>query len=313
VNTARALRSLLERDEILLLPGAFDALSARIIEDVGFQAVYATGAGFANAAFGLPDVGYLGLAEVAEHLGRMAAVVDIPVVVDADTGFGDLLQVRRTVLELERAGAAGIQLEDQVAPKRCGHFDGQKLIAVDDMARKVAIARDSRRDNDLVIIARTDARNAEGIDAAVARAQAYAQAGADLVFVEAPRTRDELLALPARLGVPAVANLVEGGKTPLASAPDLQAAGYKVALFANTALRASMAAVRDAMTILADDGSSERALPRMVTWQERQQTVRLDALRSLEGRYVQGDRDPTEVVSKGTGNGATAGRHEERT
>ncbi len=294
-----------------MLPGAFDALSARIIEDVGFRAVYATGAGYANAAFGLPDLGFVGLAELAGHVGAMAEAVDIPVVVDADTGFGDLLQTRRTVRVLERAGAAGIQLEDQVAPKRCGHFDGQQVIPVEEMVRKVAIALDSRRNEELVVIARTDARNAEGIDAAVARAQAYAQAGADLVFVEAPLSRDELLALPARLGVPAMANVVEGGKTPPASALDLQAAGYKVALFANTALRASMAAVRDAIAILSEDGSSERALTRMVTWQERQASVRFDELLSLEGRYVRGDRDPAQRSTRRAGAGASASLHRE--
>jgi 2-methylisocitrate lyase-like PEP mutase family enzyme len=281
------LRELLARDEILVLPGAFDSLSAIIVEDAGFRAVYATGAGFANAALGLPDIGFVGLTEMAGHVGRMAEVVDIPIIADADTGYGELLQVRRTIREFERAGAAGVQIEDQVAPKRCGHFDGQHVISIDDMVRKVSIARDSRRDDDMVIIARTDACNLEGLDAAVVRSNAYADAGADLIFIEAVRTREELLALPDLVDAPLLANIVEGGKTPIVSALELQGAGYKVALFANTALRASILAVRDAMKILQEDGSSERARARMVSWQDRQNTVRLDVLRSIEERYTQ--------------------------
>lgn len=290
MNKGSVLRNLLARDEILILPGAFDALSARLIEEVGFPAVYATGAGFANAALGLPDIGFVGLAELALHVGRMTDVVDIPVLVDADTGYGGVLQVRRTVRELERAGAAGIQLEDQVAPKRCGHFDGQQVIPIDEMVSKISIARDSRRDDATVIVARTDARSPEGFDATVTRATAYAEAGADLVFVEALSTREELLTMPSLVRVPLVANIVEGGKTPLTSATDLQDAGYKVALFANTALRASMAAIRETMTIVREDGSSERVLDRIATWQERQGAVRLHMFSSIESRYI--DSDP---------------------
>ncbi|HLI02226.1 MAG TPA: isocitrate lyase/phosphoenolpyruvate mutase family protein [Acidimicrobiales bacterium] len=304
----RRLRELLARPEILVLPGAFDPLSARIIEQAGFEAVYATGAGFANAGFGLPDIGFIGLAEVVEHVGRMTEAVDVPVVVDADTGYGELLQVRRTVRELERAGAAAIQLEDQVAPKRCGHFDGQQLIGAEDMVRKLAIALDSRRDNDLVIIARTDARSVEGLDAAIERAQAYAAVGADVIFVEAPRSREELETLPAKVGAPLLANIVEGGKTPVSSADQLQEAGFKIALFANTALRASMAAVRDAMQTLRADGSPERVLPHMVSWEERQETVALTAYRALEDRYAQGDHhDLAEARRNGGADGSAAG------
>lgn len=287
MNNGRRLRRLLARPEILMLPGAFDPLSARIAEDTGVEAVYATGAGFANAGFGLPDIGFIGLGELAEHVRRMTDAVDIPVVVDADTGYGDLLQVRRTVRDLERAGAAAIQLEDQVAPKRCGHFDGQQVIATDEMVRKLAIALDSRRDPDTVIIARTDARTVDGIDAAVERAVAYAEVGADVIFLEAPRTPEELLSLPARIDTPLLANMVEGGKTPLASTAELEAAGFRIALFANTALRASMAAVRGAITTLRDDGSPDAILDRIATWEDRQGTVRYDEFREIEERYSQ--------------------------
>jgi 2-methylisocitrate lyase-like PEP mutase family enzyme len=296
-----------------VLPGAFDPLSARIIEQAGFEAVYATGAGFANAGFGLPDIGFIGLAETVEHVGRMTEAVNIPVVVDADTGYGELLQVRRTVRELERAGAAAIQLEDQVAPKRCGHFDGQQLIGAEDMVRKLAIALDSRRDDDLVIIARTDARNVEGLDAAIERAQAYAAVGADLIFVEAPRSREELETLPAKVGAPLLANMVEGGKTPASSAAQLQEAGFKIALFANTALRASMAAVRDAMQTLRADGGTERVLPHMASWQERQETVAMPAYMDLEDRYAQGDHHEFTEARRKAGVGETRGRQSQST
>ena len=280
------LRARLARRELLVLPGAFDALSARIIETAGFDAVYATGAGYANASFALPDIGFTGLAEVADHLGRITDAVDIPVVVDADTGYGELLQVRRTVQRLERAGAAGMQLEDQVMPKRCGHFDGHKLVSAQDMVQKIAIAVDSRSSDDFVIIARTDARGVEGLEAAIERAGAYVEAGADVIFVEAPRSREELLGLPGQVDAPLLANMVEGAKTPPATAVELQSAGFKIALFANAALRASMAAVSRVMEILRADGDTQAALPLMASWEERQQMVRLDEHQALEDSYT---------------------------
>jgi 2-methylisocitrate lyase-like PEP mutase family enzyme len=286
VNVAATFRGLVEREGILVLPGAADALTARIAERTGFEAVYATGAGFANAAFGLPDIGLIGLAEVVDHVARMADAVSIPVVVDADTGYGELLSVRRSVRELERAGAAAIQIEDQVAPKRCGHFDGQQLISVGDMMAKISIAVDSRRDGDLAIIARTDARSVDGFDAAVDRANAYVKAGADVVFVEAPRTLEELLSLPALIDAPLMANMVEGGKTPVVSAGELAEAGYRIALFANTALRASMAAVTGVLGVLRDQGSTESVEDRIISWEQRQQLVGLADLQALEDRYT---------------------------
>jgi 2-methylisocitrate lyase-like PEP mutase family enzyme len=287
MSSGSALRSILNRAEVLVLPGAFDALSARLIEQADFEAVYVTGAGFANAAFGFPDIALVTMSEVVDHVARIADAVNIPVIVDADTGFGDLLQVRRTVHELERAGAAAIQLEDQIAPKRCGHFDGQQVIPTLEMMRKIAIARDSRRSDDLVLIARTDVRSVEGFDAAVKRTEAYAAAGADIVFVEALRTEDELRALPERVSVPLLANMVEGGKTPVLTAEELQNAGYAIALFANAALRASMLAVARVMGVLRADGGTDAALPLLASWQERQRVMGLAAYQALEERYIQ--------------------------
>jgi len=285
-SPGRLLRAMLDRPQILVLPGAFDAMSAKIIEQARFEAVYVTGAGFANAQFGYPDIGLVTMSEIVEHVARISDAVDIPVVADADTGFGSLLQVRRTVRALERAGAAAVQIEDQVAPKRCGHFDGQQVIASAEMVSKIAMAVDSRRSDDLVIIARTDARSVSGFDEAVQRAQEFAAAGADVVFVEALRSESELRELPTRVAVPLLANMVEGGKTPTLSAAQLQDAGYKIALFANTALRASMAAVMRVMGILRAEGGTRGALPYILSFPSRQQVVGLDEYRELEARYV---------------------------
>jgi 2-methylisocitrate lyase-like PEP mutase family enzyme len=269
-----------------VVPGAFDALTARLIQEAGFGAVYMTGAGYANASFALPDIGLVSSSEIATHVGRVADAVDIPVIVDADTGYGGVLRVRRTVAELQRMGAAGIQLEDQVLDKRCGHFEGQTLIGVDEMVEKIRAARDAREDPDLVLIARTDARSVEGFDAAVDRARRYVAAGADAIFVEAPRTREEVLVLPSLIEAPLVANMVEGGKTPMIEADDLSDAGYAMVLYANTALRASIAAVREAMTTLRREGSTTSLLPTIASWQDRQALVRLADYQALEHSFT---------------------------
>lgn len=282
-----ALRRQLSTGELLVVPGAFDALSARIVEEAGFPAVYVTGAGFANAAFGLPDVGLVSSTELITHAGRITAAVSVPVLVDADTGYGGVLQVQRTIRELERAGVAAIQLEDQADPKRCGHFDGQRLISTSEMVQKIRIAVDSRIDTDLVLIARTDACGVEGFDAAVERANAYVNAGADVIFVEAPRSADEVARLPGLVGAPLMANMVEGGKTPLHDAAALADAGYAIALFANTALRASIRAVTEAMADLRAGGNAAALRTPVASWEQRQQLVRLDAFQHLERAYTE--------------------------
>jgi 2-methylisocitrate lyase-like PEP mutase family enzyme len=266
-----------------MLPGAADAITARVVEQTGFAAVYLTGAGYANASYGLPDIGLVGLDSVAEQVRRIADVVDVPVVVDADTGYGGVLGVARTVRQLERAGAAAIQLEDQVDPKRCGHFDGQTVIPESEMLAKLAAATDARQD--ALVIARTDARSAAGFEAAVQRGQAYAQAGADLIFIEAPRDRDELAQLPRRVSAPLVANMVEGGKTPLLTAGELQELGFRVALFANTALRSAVFAVQQAMATLHQTGGTAQLADRMLGWDDRQRLVGLPAMQAAEDRY----------------------------
>jgi 2-methylisocitrate lyase-like PEP mutase family enzyme len=286
VSARQALRQHLSSGELLLVPGAYDALSARIIEEAGFPAVYVTGAGFANAAFGLPDIGLVSSTELITHAGRVTAAVSVPVIVDADTGYGGVLQVQRTVAELERAGAAAIQLEDQADPKRCGHFDGQRLIPAQEMVQKIRVAAATRSDSALVLVARTDARGAEGFDAAVARARAYVAAGADVIFVEAPRSADELRALPRLIGAPLLANMVEGGKTPVQGAAQLREAGYAIALYANTALRAAIAAVGQAMATLRADGGSDALAGLIAPWDERQRLVRLAGYQAIEQEFT---------------------------
>jgi len=281
----KVLRSLLASDGILIVPGAFDCLSAMIIEHSQFKVVYATGAGLANATLGLPDLGFISLAEMALQVGRMSNVVNIPIIVDADTGYGGVLQVHRAVRELERAGAAGIQLEDQVSPKRCGHFDGQLLISIDDMVQKIRIAKNSQRYEDTLLIARTDARSVEGHAGAVKRANAYAQAGADVIFIEAPRSRDEVLELPGIVNAPLMINIVEGGKTPSVSLKELDEAGYKIALFANIALRASIKVIHEVMDLLSSGAAEEEISSRVAGWDDRQKILRLDDFLALAEHY----------------------------
>lgn len=292
MTPAKRLRARLAEDEILVLPGTPDAMTARIIEESGFDAVYVTGAGFANASFGSPDVGLVTLSEVVTHVGRIADAVDIPVVVDADTGYGGVLNVHRAVRQLERAGAAAIQLEDQITPKRCGHFDGKSVVPTAEMLQKLAATTDARTDPDLVIIARTDARQTGGFDDAVERARAYRDAGADLIFVEAPQSIDELRRLPGLIDAPLIANMVEGGKTPLLDAHELQDLGYRAVLFANTALRVAAKAVGAAMRDLRATGGTKSLLDDMVTWDERQRLIRLPEMQDLEAKFLAADTEP---------------------
>lgn len=290
-SAAVRLRARLAEDRPLLLPGCADALTARIAVDVGFEALYATGAGISNALLGLPDVGLATMSEVVDQVGRICHVVDVPVVADMDTGYGNPVSARRAIRALESAGAAGIQVEDQVFPKRCGHFSGKEVISLDEMRAKLLAVLEGRRDTETVVIARTDAIAVEGADAAIERANAYAEIGADLVFVEAPPSRELLAELPQRVRAPLVANMVEGGLTPLSNMAELGAMGYRVVLFANTALRASMLAAQSALRVLHQQGSSTSLLDHMISWEERQRLVGKPEVDALERRYAVRDRD----------------------
>ncbi|MCL5950264.1 MAG: isocitrate lyase/phosphoenolpyruvate mutase family protein [Chloroflexi bacterium] len=283
--SSEVLRKRLSEPRILVVPGAADALTASIIQSCGFEAVYFTGGGFANSSLGVADVGLTTMSETVAQVQRIADAVNIPLIVDADTGYGGPLNVIRTVREIERAGAAAIQLEDQITPKRCGHFEGKTVISTQEMVKKVQAAVDTRRDPLLVIIARTDARASEGLEGALDRGRAYAAAGADMIFVEALESLEELRSTPQLLPVPVMVNMVEGGKTPLLDAKELEAMGYRLVLFANTALRVAVKAVQDSMRVLRLEGTSRSLLDRMINWEERQRLVRLPELQTLDERY----------------------------
>lgn len=282
----QVLRRLLDADRITVLPGAADAITARVIEQAGFDCVYVTGAGFANASFGLPDIGLIALPEVREHVRRIAAAVNVPLVVDADTGYGGILNVGRAVSQLETVGASAIQIEDQAEPKRCGHFDGHTLVSTEEMVQRITAALRARSDPDLLIIARTDAYQSEGLAGAVNRAKAYRSAGADALFVEAPTSLADLEKLPSLLDAPLIANMVEGGKTPISSAAQLEEMGFRFALFANTALRAGVFAVQQAMKALREDGDTSSLASAMLGWDDRQNLIGLPQWQELEAELL---------------------------
>ncbi len=284
-STRKTLRALVEARRGVLVPGAFNALSAKVIEDLGFEALYITGAGVTNMWFGLPDQGFMGLAEIADHTARIRDAVALPLIVDADTGFGNALNVRHAVRTLERAGADCIQLEDQVAPKRCGHFSGKEVIPAEEAVGKIKAAVDARRDPDLMIMARTDACATLGFEAAVERALRFAEAGADLLFVEAVTTPDQIRALPGRLPVPQLMNMVIGGRTPITDAQELESLGYGVVLYANAALQGAVAGMQKALGVLKTQRRIDEDPALVAPFAERQRLVGKPGWDELEKRY----------------------------
>ena len=250
------------------MPGVFNAATARLVERAGFDAFYISGAGLANATAGVPDIGLLTLTEVAQLAGYIAAAVKIPALLDADTGFGSVQNVARTVQSLERAGIAGIHLEDQTFPKRCGHVAGKTLIGTAEMADKIAAAVAARTDPDFLIFARTDARASEGIDGAIDRARAYLQSGADGIFPEALQTPDEFRAFARAVKAPLLANMTEFGKSPLLSVRQLAAMGYRMVIFPQSAFRVSMRASAEMLRDLKRSGTQRKWLGRMQTREE---------------------------------------------
>ncbi|QRF62151.1 oxaloacetate decarboxylase [Variovorax paradoxus] len=286
MSTRKQLKSLAEARRGLIVPGAFNALSARVVEDLGFQAIYVTGAGVTNMWFGMPDQGFMGLSEIADHTARIRDAVSVPLIVDADTGFGNALNVRHTVRTLERAGADCIQFEDQVAPKRCGHFSGKEVISTEEAVSKIKAAVDARRDPDLLIMARTDAAAIHGFEAAVERAQRFAEAGADILFVEAVTSAEEVRALPKRLDRPQLMNMVIGGKTPIFNATELSELGYGIVLYANAALQGAVAGMQKALTVLRDEKEVRESSGLVTPFAERQRLVGKPEWDALEQRYT---------------------------
>lgn len=293
-GTRTQLRRRVEQGPVLMAPGAANALTARIIEDLGYEAVYVTGAGIANTYLGAPDVGLVTLTELVGHVGAIREAVALPLVVDIDTGFGNAVGVGRTVREVARAGADALQIEDQLSPKKCGHFAGKRVITTAEMVQKIHAAVDSRPDDDLLVIARTDARSVLGFDEAVERAHAYLEAGADVTFVEAPQTVEEVLSVPRLVPGPQVVNLVEGGRTPLLPLDEL--GGFAIALYANVALQAAARGVQRALGALRTTGSLTSTLEDLVGWEERQRLVRKPLFDELELRYATPEDDVAAVA-----------------
>jgi 2-methylisocitrate lyase-like PEP mutase family enzyme len=279
------LKSMLSRREAVVLAGAANGLFARIIEDLGYEAVYVTGAGVANMFLGAPDIGLTTLTEIAGHVSAIADAVALPLLVDADTGFGNAVNMVRTVRVLERAGAAGLQIEDQVFPKKCGHFEGKKVVPLEEMLAKIKAAVDTRRDGDLQIVARTDARAILGLQAAIDRAGAMIEAGADVTFVEAPTSAEELAQIAGTLSVPQVANMVFGGLTPELGQRRFAELGFGCVLYANAALQAALKASHDVLAALKREGSLASVADRLAGFAVRQQTVAKPKYDQLERRY----------------------------
>lgn len=270
----------------MVVPGAPNALTAKIIEQTGFEAVYVTGAGVTNMLLGTPDIGLITLSELADQVGAMRDAVGLPLVVDADTGFGNALNVRRAVQVLERSGANAIQLEDQEFPKRCGHFQGKSVIPAAEMVQKIKAAVDTRIDQDLMIIARTDAAACTGFEDAMDRAAAYTEAGADMTFVEAPRSEEELATIARDLVVPQLVNMVAGGLTPLLGRDRLAEMGFAFILYANAALQAAIHNIQVVLSHLKSEGSLDDVMDQIADFEARQVAVDKPLFDRLEKKYA---------------------------
>lgn len=272
----------------LVMPGAFNAMSARVVADLGFEALYLSGAGLTNMYYGMPDLGFMGLRDVAEHTARIRDVVEIPLVVDVDTGFGNPVHVRHTIRTIERAGADACQIEDQTFPKRCGHFSGKDVAPLEDMLAKIKAAVDARVDPDFLIVARTDACGVHGFDHALERAQRFAEAGADILFVEAVESVDELQQLADQLERPLLINVVLGGKTPVLDSAELARMRYGLVLYANAGLQGAVAGMQRALGQLAKDGRLDENPELVAPFRERQRLVDKPLYDALEERYAGG-------------------------
>lgn len=285
-NAGARLRELMKRDGITMVPGAYDALTARIAEGAGFDAVYMTGGGTTVSRLCVPDIGLLTMEEMVDNAERMADAIEVPLIADADTGYGGPMNVRRTVRAYERAGVAGIHIEDQEFPKRCGHYDGKHVIPVEDMVVKLRAALDARVDDNFVIIARTDAYSVEGFEGALRRAEAYEKAGADAVFVEELRSVEELAQVPKRCKAPALFNVASSGKTPFLSGAEMEGLGFKIAIYPNYVQRAMITAAQELWRELrATRTFSRGTLGRLANAKDRLKLARIDEYNELQSRY----------------------------
>jgi len=277
----------LQEKKIVVAPGVADSLSARLCADVGFDALYLSGAGVSYTLLGKPDVGLVNQMEMAQRLSSISSAVDIPIIVDGDNGHGNALNVIRTVEAFERAGAVAIQLEDQVFPKRCGHLAGKRLVSTQEMVGKIRAACSARRSTEFLVVGRTDARSVEGMDAALHRAELYLEAGADILFVEAPQNRAELARVAEEFpDVPLMANMVEGGKTPLVPAAELEELGYSIVIYPNSLIRSYMYAGRKMLLQLKESGTTEDCLEDMLLFDGLNSLLQGSAIAELEDRFV---------------------------
>jgi 2-methylisocitrate lyase-like PEP mutase family enzyme len=285
MNPRKRLRELLARRGYVVVPGASDTLTARLVQGAGFDAVYLTGGGYSRSN-GYPDIGLMTMTEVTQWISRTVDAVDIPVIADMDAGYGNALNVIRSVREYEKTGVSAFHLEDQVSPKKCGHYEGKQVVSRAEMIGKIKAAVDTRRDADMVIIARSDARALEGLQAAIDRVNAYLEAGADVGFVEAPQSRGELAAAARELGKPALVNIFEGGKTPVLPARELEAMGYRIGIYPSQTHRAAIAAAKRVLAVLKRDGDTAAIEGELASFNDREEAVNSRRWRELETKYL---------------------------
>jgi len=286
MNARQTFKELLRREKLLVAPGCFDGLSARLVEEAGFAAAYLSGGAVARS-MGIPDIGLVTMSEVIERAAHVVSAIKIPVIADADTGYGNATNLVRTVREFERVGVAAIHIEDQITPKRCGHLDGKEVISLAEMEKKLEAAIASRSDPAFGIIARTDARGVHGFDDAIRRAKAFAKLGVDAIFVEAPQSEAELAEIPRQLpGIPLLVNVFKGGKTPMLPVERLEQMGYRIAIYPSETQRAGIHAMRRVLALLKRAGTTEAMDETLTTFKERDKIVGLDDWQELERRYL---------------------------
>ena len=285
MRKTKELRNLIAGRGIIVMPGVYDCISAKLAEKAGFKMIGVTGAGVVASVLGYPDVGLISMVEVLNQTRNIVRSVNIPVFADCDTGYGNPLNVYRTIQEFEDAGVAGLFIEDQVSPKRCGHFEGKQIISQEEMVKKIEAALDARRDPDLVIMARTDARAVSGLDEAIKRAKAYVKAGVDMIFIEAPQSVEELARIPKSVDIPMMANLVEGGKTPIVSVQELEKMGFKFASFSGSAQRAGLRAIKEVFHALLTTGRMDHMTDRIAPLSERSELLELSKYYEMDKKY----------------------------
>ena len=285
------LKSMLKTKKPLVIPGVYDALSAKIAQKVGFNAIFQTGYGTSATLFGMPDYGFIGSTETVDNARRICSAVSIPVIIDADTGYGNALSVWKLVKELESAGAGGIFLEDQKWPKRCGHMQGKEIISQEEYTEKLSAAIDARESKDFIIVARTDARANEGLDNAIQRGKENKKTGADAIFVEAPRSLDEMKKIGKEINAPLVANMIEGGATPLNSAEVLNKIGFKIILYPLSVLYANTFATMNILKEIKDTGNTSKYKQKIVNFDQFNDLVELSKFKKMEKRYGKSKRE----------------------